>query len=44
MLHGNTHVKLDWIKVDSHQNVLRFPWTDGMTLLFCLAKVHNSQT
>jgi hypothetical protein len=43
MLHGNTHVKLDLIKVNSNQNMLNFPRIDGMILPFRLAKVHNSQ-
>jgi hypothetical protein len=44
MLFGNTHLKLDWIKVYSSQNMLNFPWIDEMTLPFPLANVHNSQT
>ncbi len=44
MPHGHTRVKLDWIRINSSQNMLNFAWIDGMTLPLPLAKVHNSQT
>jgi hypothetical protein len=43
----NTHLKLDWIKVDSSQNMLNFPWINGMTLPFSpckCSKVTNLKT
>jgi hypothetical protein len=38
MLHGNTHVKLDWIKVDSNQNMLRFHGLMERLCFFALQK------